>query len=407
MTSSAVLDRLSPRLRFREFVAIVAAAMALNALSIDMMLPALPDMGTAFKLANPNRAQWIIAIYMLGFGGAQLIYGPLSDRFGRRPVLLVSIGLYILCSLFATFAATFTAMLVARFCQGMAAAGTRVVAVSVVRDCFGGRQMARVMSIAHIVFLAAPVLAPSIGQAILVVAPWRWIFGALAMIGTGIGLWVWLRLPETGGAVSSHPVPLGRAVRIVLTDRNSVGYTVASTLLMGTLFGFVNSVQQIFADVFADPDIFPLIFAAIAITMAGGAFLNTRIVERFGTRRVSHSALLAFIALAAAHAVLALAGLETLHSFALFQAGLMFCFGLTSANFSAMAMEGVAAVAGTASSLQGFFSTVVASLLGIAIGQAFDGSVIPLTAGALFLGLATLPVVLLTEGGRMFRPHQS
>ena len=329
MTSSPVLAQLSPRLRFREFVAIIAAAMALNALSIDMMLPALPDMVTAFDLTNPNRAQWIIAIYMLGFGGAQLIYGPLSDRFGRRPVLLVSIGLYILCSLFATFAATFTAMLVARLCQGMAAAGTRVIAVSIVRDCYGGRQMARVMSIAHIVFLAAPVLAPSIGQAILAVAPWRWIFAMLAMIGASVGLWVWLRLPETGGAVSSHPVPLGRAVRIVLTDRNSVGYTLAGTLIMGSLFGFVNSVQQIFADAFDDPDIFPLIFAAIAVTMAGGAFLNTRIVERFGTRRVSHSALLVFIALAAAHWALALAGLETLRSFALFQAGLMFCLGLS------------------------------------------------------------------------------
>ncbi len=407
MASSSVLSQLSPRLRFREFVAIVAAAMALNALSIDMMLPALPDMVDTFGIANPNRAQWIIAIYLLGFGGAQLIYGPLSDRFGRRPVLLISIGLYILCSLFATFAETFTLMLVARLCQGMAAAGTRVVAISIVRDCFAGRQMARVMSIAHIVFLAAPILAPSIGQAILIIAPWRWIFAMLAMIGATVGLWVWFRLPETGGAVSSHPVPLDQAVRIVLTDRSSLGYTLASTLIMGALFGFVNSVQQIFADVFHDPGIFPLIFAVIALTMAGGAFLNTRIVERFGTRRVSHSALIVFIVLAAAHSAVALSGLETLQSFALFQAGLMFCFGLTSANFNAMAMEGLAAVAGTASSLQGFFSTVAASLLGIVIGQAFDGSTIPLAVGALIVGLIALPVVALTEGGRLFRPHQA
>ncbi len=322
-------------------------------------------------------------------------------------MLLISIGLYVLCSLLATFAGTFMFMLVARLCQGMAAAGTRVIAVSVVRDCFAGRQMARVMSIAHIVFLAAPILAPSIGQAILVVAPWRWIFAMLAMIGASVGLWVWLRLPETGTAVTSHPVPLRQAIRVVMTDRSSVGYTLAGTFILGSLFGFVNSVQQIFADVFADPDIFPLIFAAIAVTMAGGAFLNTRIVERYGTRRVSHGALLVFIVLAAAHSILALSGLETLLSFALFQAGLMFCFGLTSANFNAMAMEGVAAVAGTASSLQGFFSTVIASLLGIAIGQAFDGTVVPLTVGALTMGLIALPIVFLTESGRLFRPHHA
>ncbi|WNJ89945.1 multidrug effflux MFS transporter [Bosea sp. 685] len=406
---TAIADPALPRhgMSFRSFVTLTAALMAVNALAIDSMLPALPEMAETLGIMEANHRQWIVTAYLLGFGVAQIVYGTLSDRFGRRPVLLFGLGLYVLASIAAAFAGSFEAMMWARVVQGIGAAATRVLAVSIVRDCYSGRDMARVMSLAMIVFLAVPILAPSIGQAILWVAPWRWIFGVLTIFAASVMLWAAFRLPETLHEEDRKPIELHSVVaafRTTLTTRVAVGYMSAMAFVIGGLFGFINSAQQVFVDVFAAPQLFTIIFALIAGFMAVASLVNSRIVVRLGMRRVSHAALLGYIAFTGTHALVALAGHETLWSFTIFQAGAMFCFGLLAPNFGALAMDPLGHVAGTASSVQGFVTTAGGALIGFYIGQHFDGTVVPLTLGFSLCGLVALGIVLVAEKGRLFRP---
>lgn len=395
---------------FRQFVAFVAALMAINALGIDSMLPALPEIGRSLGIADENQRQWIISAFVLGFGGSQLIYGPLADHFGRKPVLLVSVSLFVVTSIFAAFAHNFATIIVARALQGVAAASSRVLSTSIVRDCYTGRRMAKVMSLAFIVFLGVPILAPTIGQLILLVAPWQWIFFFLAGFGAMVVIWAALGLPETLHPEDRRKVALHeivQAARLVLSDRCSLGYTLASTFLFGSLLGFITSSQQIFADTFQAPQLFTTVFALAAGTMGIASFLNSRIVERLGTRRVSHTALLGFIAVAAAHLLCAANGIETIWTFAVFQALTMASFALAAPNFGSMAMEPVGHIAGTASSIQGSISSVGGALIGAVIGQSFDGTTVPVAAGFLVVGVAALAVVLVTERGRLFRPQHA
>jgi MFS transporter, DHA1 family, multidrug resistance protein len=390
---------------FKEFITLIAAIMSVNALAIDVMLPALPAIGEALQVATENQRQWVVTAYLLGFGGAQLIYGPLADRYGRRPVLLAGLGMYAVFGVLAAFAHSFDLLLLARLAQGIGAAATRVLAVSIVRDCYSGEQMARVMSLTFLVFLAVPIAAPSIGQLILLVAPWRWIFGVLGLFGLTILLWSALRMPETLHEEDRMPVEVGRiaaAVRQSLTERMAVGYMLAMTVMLGSLFGFINSVQQLFADVFHAPDVFPAIFGMVAGFMAVSSLLNARIVSRLGMRRVSHTALLGYVSVAVLHALLALTGHESIWSFSVLQCAMMFCFGMVVSNFGAMAMQPLGHVAGTASSVQGFVTTVGGAVLGFMIGQRFDGSAVPMTLGFALCGIAALLIVVATERGRLF-----
>jgi len=268
--------------------------------------------------------------------------------------------------------------------------------------------MARVMSLTFIVFLAVPIIAPSLGQLIMLFMPWYGIFFFLAAFGGGVALWALLRLPETlhpedRQAVS--PASMLAAAKLVLGNRYSLGYTIASTLLFGGLLGFINSVQQIFTDIFHAPNKFPIVFAGVASMMAVASATNARIVERLGTRRVSHTALLGFIAVAAVHLAIALSGHETIWTFAVLQALMMGCFGLAGSNFGSMAMEPLGHIAGTGSSIQGFISTVGGAAIGVVIGQSFNGTTVPVTLGFVILGVLALAVVFVTERGRLFRAH--
>jgi DHA1 family bicyclomycin/chloramphenicol resistance-like MFS transporter len=393
---------------FREFVAMVAAMMAMNALAIDTMLPALPQIGGSLGVTDENQRQWIVTAYLLGFGGANILYGPISDRFGRRPILLGGMAFYALFSFGTSIAPTFESLLICRVLQGVAVAATRTVTVSVVRDCYGGRQMARVMSLAMMVFMIVPVMAPSIGQLLMLFMPWRGLFAALCLYGVVVVAWAALRLPETLHPEYRRPIAvatIAAGVRRALTERQAAGYMLTQAVLTGSLFGFINSIEQIFADAFHAPKLMPAVFASIASMMAFASLINSRIVERLGTRRVSHSALLGLIAIELVHLAIAMSGHETIRTFALCQAGAMFCFGLSMGNFGAMAMEPLADVAGTAASLQGFVVTAGGALVGFWIGQHFDGTTVPMTLGFALAGVAALGIVLVTEGGRLFRPR--
>ena len=391
---------------FPEFVALIAMMMALNALAIDAMLPALPAIGEALGVESENSRQWVITAYLLGFGVTQIIYGPLADRYGRKPILMIGLSIYVVFSVLAAFSPTFELLIAARVGTGVGAAALRVLAVSIVRDRYSGRTMARVMSLSFLVFLGVPILAPALGQLILTVAPWPWVFGVLAVGGAAFAVWAALRLPETLHPEDRMPIQVGRVVsafREALTNRRSIGYTLAMTAISGALFGFINSSQQIFFDVFHEPQLFTVVFGAVAGGIAVASLLNARLVERLGSRLISHTALLGFIAMSSVHAAVALAGHETIWTFAILQGLTMFCFGLIAGNFGAMAMEPMGHIAGTASSAQGFISTTGGASLGFLIGQQFDGSTAPMTVGFVAMGLTALIFVLIAERGRLFK----
>ena len=379
----------------REFVVLMAALMASNALAIDAMLPALPAIGDALGVAEDNRRQLVITAYLLGFGFAQIVYGPVSDRVGRKPILVVSLVFYAAFALLCGLASSFNLLLLGRVLQGVAAAGTRVLVVAVVRDRFHGSAMARVMSLVFIIFMVVPVLAPAFGQAVLAVATWRFIFIGLAVYGAAALLWSLLRLPETHPPEKRRPLSfasVGEATAETLRHRLSIGNTVAATLVFGGLFAFINSVQQIVFDVFGRPDALALVFACIAGPMAASSYFNSRMVERLGARRMALFAMAFFTVVASLHLAVALGGAETLTLFVILQALTMLSFGLIGANLGSLAMEPLGHVAGTASSVQGLITTIGGALIGLLIGQAFDGTVIPFLAGIALCGASGLAV---------------
>lgn len=390
---------------FVEFVALAAALMSLTALGIDAMLPALPAIGAALDVRSENARQFVVTAFLVGFGVAQLVHGPLADRFGRRRLLIVTLSLYAAANVLCAVSGSFALLLAARVFGGAMVAACRTAVVAIVRDCYSGRAMARVMSIAFMVFMIVPVLAPTFGTLVLQFGDWRAIFWTIAGVTVAVLAWFAARLPETLRPEDRQPLSFRTTAagwRATLIDRPSLGYTLASGVLLGALYGYLNSVQQIMADVFARPHLLALIFATTSLLMAAANLANARLVMRLGTRLISHGAVIGLVLASALHLGFALTGAETLPLFAVLQAITMACFGLSSSNFSAMAMANMGHIAGTASSVQGFLSVAIGAAIGVVIGQAFDGTVAPLQAGFVGCGLVAFGIVLLTERGRLF-----
>ncbi|RWN58628.1 multidrug effflux MFS transporter [Mesorhizobium sp.] len=391
-----------------EFIALCAALMALNSLAIDIMLPALQQIGASLGVENENHRQYVIAAYILGFGGGQLFFGPISDRFGRRAPLVVGLVIYVAAASAAAIAPTFATLILCRVVQGIGAAATRVIAVSIVRDTFDGRRMAEVMSLIFMVFMAIPVVAPGIGQVIMLFASWHWIFITMAAGALIVSVWALLRLPETLHPEYRRPLTASSVLggfRIVLTNRIALCYAFASTFAFGAMFGFINSAQQIYVDVFGVGEMFPVIFAGIAGVLSFSSYLNSRLVGRIGMRRLSQSALLLFLAISLAWLVVSIQMKMPLWLFITFFACTMVPFGALGANFNALAMEPLGQLAGTASSILGFMQTFLGGVLGTLIGQAFNGTVTPLAAGFCSVSLGALVMVLIAERGKFFQPQ--
>jgi MFS transporter, DHA1 family, multidrug resistance protein len=396
---------------FREFVLLSACLMAMNALSTDPMLPALPDIGRDLGVAHPNDRQLIISVYFVGLGIGSLLFGVLSDRFGRKRVLGGAIAVFILSSIACASAQSFAMMLAARATAGFFAAASRVVSVGIIRDRFHGDAMARVMSLIFAVFILIPVVAPSFGQAILWIAAWRWIFWILAIQASLILLWMLMRMPETlkpENRLQISARTIFRTIGEVFTTRSSIGYMLASGVVMGGLIGFLLSIQQIFFDVFDARAFFPIGFAVIAGSMGIGSLVNSRLVSRFGARRLSQGALVGLILINAVHLTVVVAGHESLLTFMLLQSLTMLAVAFTASNFSAISMEPFAKGAGVASSFQTFLTTALSSILGSIVGRAFNGTTFPLTLGMLVFGAASLLILAVAERGKLFsRPNRA
>jgi DHA1 family bicyclomycin/chloramphenicol resistance-like MFS transporter len=395
-------------MRFPEFVAIVAAIMALNPMAMDLMLPALPDVGTTFGISSANHLQLVLSVFMTGFGLGQFIIGPLSDRFGRRPILIGGMVLYTLASVLAVAARSFEMLLVARALQGLGTSATRVIATSIVRDCYSGRRMASVMSLAMMIFISVPVLAPSLGQAIMLTSQWRGIFVVLMVYGVLALVWSALRLPETLPPSQRRSLAIRQVLdsfRQTLTNRQTLGYALAAGCVQGTLFGYVFSSQQIFTGIYGLGHYFPLAFAAVAIGVAIAGFLNSRIVGKYGMRVISHAALIGQLASAIAMLVAADLAALPLSLFMVLSVVNLFTFGLMFSNFTALAMEPQGHIAGTASSLFGSMTTLIGIVVGSLIGQSYNDTILPLAIGAFLSAVIALVIVMATEKGRLFVPH--
>ncbi|GGF83046.1 Bcr/CflA family drug resistance efflux transporter [Rhizobium wenxiniae] len=393
-----------------EFIAMMAALMALNALAIDIMLPGLQQIGESLGVADPNHRQYVVSAYLFGFGVAQLLYGPLSDRFGRRKPLLAGLGIYIVSAIAVVFIPSFAGLLILRFIQGLGSAATRVISVSIVRDVYGGRAMAEVMSLIMMVFMIVPIIAPGTGQVVLFFGNWHLIFAFIAVVGIIVTWWVARRLPETLHEDDVRPFTASSVLAgfiIVLTNRVALCYTLASTFILGALFGFINSAEQVYNQIYGLGVWFPVAFAAVAVFMSLSAFLNSRLVGRFGMRRLSHGALIGFITTTLIWLLIQILGPQPMPFplFLLLFALTMFQFGWIASNFNSLAMEPLGHVAGTASSVLGFMGTVGGAAIGAMIGQSFNDTALPMVAGFFAVSIIGLAFVLIGEKGKLFHPH--
>ena len=393
-----------------ELIVLMASLMSLNAMAIDIMLPALGLISDDFGLKNENDRQWIITSYIYGMAIGSIIYGSLAYRYGRKPILLVTISIYIGFGIFCAFSQNYDYLLIARFIQGLAASAMGVLANSIIRDRYEGDAMARTMSTIMMVFMIVPVLAPMVGQFILLFADWHAIFIWLSVFGLIIFLWVLMRLPETLNPDDKIKINYASVISTwsyVMRNRNSVGHVFASGLMVAPMFAFIASAQQIFVNVFDAGDIFVFIFAANATAMAVGNFVNSRIVTRYGARRISQVALIFFILVSLIHLGITLAGWLTLPLFVILLAASMGMVGFTGANFSSIAMQPFAKGAGVASSFQNFTRTLLSAGIGGSIGLQFDGTTLPLIIGFSICGIVAFLFILWAEKGVLFRRVQT
>jgi len=388
-----------------EFVTLMAVLISIVAFSIDAMLPALTQIGADLGVHDPNDNQLVISSLFLGFAVAQIVFGPLSDSFGRKPMIYLGIAIFIGGCLLSIYGTSFSAMLTGRVLQGIGVAAPRIICVAIVRDGYEGRGMAQIMSFIMAVFVLVPALAPAVGQGILLIADWRAIFWVFLAQGVIAAIWLWMRLPETLSAENRRPFALKRIFGAILETcktRVAFGYTIAAGLIFGAFVGYLITSQQILAEQYALGDLFPLYFGALALAIGGASVTNARLVQQRGMRPLCYLALYGLNGLSVVFWIytLVMAGNPPLWIFMAYMMPAFFCLGILFGNFNALAMEPLGHIAGVAAAVIGAITTLISLSLGTAIGQAYDGTILPLISGFTFLGLAALGVMWLTERGR-------
>jgi len=403
--SMTSIDRISRA----QFTGIISLTMALTALAMDLMLPAFGEMRADFGLsATSTEVSGIVTFYFLGLASAQVLYGPISDRFGRKPTLYAGFALYGLGALAATFAPTLGLVFAARFVWGVGGAGPRVVALAIVRDSFRGEEMARVMSFIMSIFVLVPIFAPAVGAGIIAFFPWRALFLFCVLYVGLLALWS-RRLPETLHPEFRRPIalrPVWEATKVVVRNRQTFGYTLALTALFGVFTSYLGTSEIIVSEVFGRPAQFPLVFGGIAAVMGTMMLFNAKLIGRFGVRPLTHGVLFAYVAFGVVLVGIASVsdGRPGFWTFILPLAGILAMFGLTLPNVNTIAMDPMGPVAGTASAIIGTVSMAVGAVLGAFLDAAFDGTVRPLSWGFLGYGLLAFAFVLWAERGRLFRP---
>lgn len=393
-----------PALRAAEFVPLIALLMSLVALAIDAMLPALPAIGRDLGAPRPNDVQFVITSLFLGLGLGQMLFGPLSDRIGRKPAIHAGLALFMAGCLVSIFATTFEVMIAGRFLQGIGVAGPRVVTVALVRDQYQGRQMARLMSFAMAVFILVPTVAPALGQVILWLGGWRTIFTTFFAIAAIAFAWFTLRQPETLPAErrrSFSPRAIGRVVAEILRIRTALGYTLATGFVFAPFVAYLSSAQQIFQDAYGTGVLFPVYFGVLALAIGGASLMNGRLVMTYGMRRLLSFAAVSItvISLVAWAGAFAFDGLPPLWLFMAYLLTVFLCIGLLFGNLNALAMEPLGHIAGVGAAVVASLSTFVSVPLGALVGQSFDGTMYAQIAAFAVFGAATFAAMRWAASG--------
>jgi DHA1 family bicyclomycin/chloramphenicol resistance-like MFS transporter len=387
---------------FGESIAYMALMISFVALALDIMLPALPEISTDFHIGHRNDVQLIISVLVLGLSIGQIAYGPISDSTGRKPVIFAGIIIFVLGCLLSIASKQFSVMLAGRFMQGVGAAAPRSVIMALVRDQYKGRDMARVMSAIMAVFIVVPAIAPALGQAILLVAHWRILFGVL-MIQAMIALvWFMIRQPETLPQNRRIPFSAKRIMQGIAetcTNRIAFGYTIAAGLILGAFLGYLNSAQQVFQEVYGLGDKFPLYVAVLALSVGSASYFNSRFVMRVGMRHLSWRAvqLLIIIMVFYVIAVFLMKGHTPLWMLMTCFMMSFFCIGILFGNLNAIPMEPLGHIAGIGAAVVGSLSNLIAVPLGILIGRSYNGTTLPLSAGFVILSILTAVVMRWAE----------
>ncbi len=396
--------KVKPALGLGEFVPLMAMMISLVALSIDAMLPALPNIGQDLGLTTANDQQLVISALFLGLGVAQLVYGPLSDSIGRKPAIHSGYAIFVIGCLMSIYATTFEVMLVGRVLQGIGAAGPRIVCVALVRDQYEGREMARIMSFVMGVFILVPALAPAMGQGVIMISNWRAIFVAFLVMAFVAWLWFAKRQPETlppERRVRFSFFVIWSGVRETFSNRIAFGYILVSGLVFGALVGYLSSAQQMFAVIYGITELFPAYFAVLALALGLASVINGRLVVRYGMRLLSSYAVIALTVVSAAFLlyVILIGGLPALWLNMAYFIVTFLCFGMLFGNINALAMEPLGHIAGVGAAVVGSMSTIISVPLGTVMGQMFDGTVLPLVGGFALMGVLALAVMHWTERG--------
>ena len=380
----------SRRLPMPEFIGMLAFLFATVAFSIDAMLPALPQIAAELTPDNVNRAQLILTAFVAGMGVGTLFAGPISDAIGRKPAITIGFAIYCAATVAAIFARSIEMLLIARFVQGLGAAGPRIVGLALVRDLYAGREMARITSFVMMVFIIIPALAPSIGAGMIWLAGWHGVFiGFLlfALIGCA---WLNLRQEETLPAPRRRPLrlgPLREAAAEVLSDRQVMLCTLVLTLGFGQMFALLSSAQQLFGEAYGKGEAFPAWFAAMALLSGSGTMLNARFVTRYGMRPIAKAAYVMQTCVSTAMLILAGGGLLPpaleFPAFFLWAVSVFFMAGVTFGNLNALALQRMGHIAGMATSLVSAISTVLAVAIAAPVGLLYDGTALPVITATL------------------------
>ncbi|MFA3920388.1 multidrug effflux MFS transporter [Ruegeria hyattellae] len=387
-----------------EFVALVALTTSLGALSIDAVLPALLDIGESFRIADGNALQQIVVVLFLGLTIEQLAYGPLSDRFGRRPILFIGMAVFVLSSLVCILADSLAVMFMGRFFQGVGAAALRIVPMSIIRDRYEGAAMARILSLTMAVFIIVPCIAPMLGQGLLKLAGWQAIFWFMLTLTCGSGFWVWARQPESlpvehRSAGSLTPIRDGLVA--TLSNRTTRAYTIASGLMMGAFMAYVMSAEQIYRDVFESGDLFALYFGVGAGFIGIASLANARLVESYSPELVCRAVLYSVILASGLAYAISLVVPLRLYGFLTLISVVFFCFGLTMGNMNAIALQPLGHIAGLANSAISFLSGCIAMAIGSVIAGAFNMTVAPLFFGTFATSLLSQLILIMMDRKQM------
>ena len=387
---------------FAEFVVLVALIISLVALSIDAMLPALPEIAVDLGFETANDAQFIITTLFIGMGFGQIIFGPLSDSIGRKPAINIGFVVFVIGCLLSIFALDFNDMMIGRFLQGLGAAGPRIVSIALVRDCYEGRQMARVMSFVMTIFILVPIIAPAIGQLIINYSTWHYIFVLFLLLAVTAMIWFSLRQTETlppDKRIRFSAGQMMRDIKSICSIPTAMGYTITMGFVFGAFIGYLSSAQQIFQTQYALGNQFAIYFGVLAAAIGLASLVNAQMVMRFGMRRLSRIAMSFTAVLSAPFFLLSLyyQGHPPLAMLMAYLLVIFFFFGIMFGNLNALAMEPLGKIAGLGSAVVGSISTLMSVMLGVIVADAYNGTILPLVAGFSVLSILGLITMACSE----------